>query len=549
MTQHEPELQLPGHALPPVPGAARPAGAGYVQVPIALLRAYAHDPLALGCYLAVARCALAARGAVPLSAADLVRWSGGAGAAAVSQVRRRLAQLVRAGWLTQHGGGGRKARLLPTWGQGRDGQPHPWCWEVPRLGRPARCAVVCVATALLDNGLGRLDPMQGHRPAVRSALPPGPVLSLPALGRAALRQAGIAQRESQSESQSESGGSGGIPRPGAELPPPPDPMNRWRINQSPLPPTYTADTRTSTNPAAAQAEDSSGMHQVPPLHPEVRANHTVLNACRAIHSAEWAELCLLQQQHGAVRLLAWQARALRVGHGRQRPQGVTPAYYTACADQEARSPAPSSARTCAPGRRQPRPSIASAPLSAPPVPTSPALPADGASVARATALPPVAPAAAAAAPTAPGAVPRDAAPAITARLQQLGVRHPGALRRLATVDPDLLTRWEQACAHPGMDHLARDVGALVASCLQQGSEPPPRPRLDAACPARPQGSGFDLAAFLATPAPAPAAPTYTAADLAAAVAASSFRPRRFTGWNAPAADPVSSPCLPERNAP
>lgn len=602
------------------PVVTHAAPAGYIQVPVALLRAYAHDPLAIGCYLAVARCALAARGAVPLSAADLAAWTGDARPAQRTRIWRCLSRLVTDGWLRQSASSaGVKGMLLPLWGQ-----QHPWRWDVPGLGRPQRLATLRVATALLDAAIGRLNPHPRRIAAVERYLCTA-ALNLRDLGIYALRLAGFDTAPTpvlQALGLDGAGtppptlhallmtiAAGGVALPGdasgavvalnpcgrsllglpAVLPPPPAAHSHTRspagsaggsasgsphvasccaaspladtlrasmdhdgeTNKLPLPPTRPYDLPRRAAPV--DEEDVVPLDEAPPLHPEVRANHTALNAYRPVAGAEWAELCLLQQLHGAMQLLAWQGRALRVSGGRQRLHGVTPAYYTACATQEALSPPSSLNQPRAPRALRPRPVV---PQAVPAAtrgtrPTSPAMVAAAATGAAPAPVPPpipaVLPPAAVPAPVVPP--PAPAVSAVETRLQQLGVRHPGALRRLATVDPDLLTRWEQACAHPGMGHLARDVGALVASCLQQGSEPPPRPRLDAACPARPQGSGFDLAAFLATPAPAPAAPTYTAADLAAAVAASSFRPRRFTGWNEPAADPVSSPCLAERNAP
>jgi hypothetical protein len=51
------------------------------------LTACAHDPLAVGVYLAIARCVTAGRGPVPIPAADLAAWEGGAHGRA-SAIRR-----------------------------------------------------------------------------------------------------------------------------------------------------------------------------------------------------------------------------------------------------------------------------------------------------------------------------------------------------------------------------------------------------------------------------------------------------------------------------
>jgi hypothetical protein len=58
-------------------------------------------------------------------------------------------------------------------------------------------------------------------------------------------------------------------------------------------------------------------------------SHRTLNTGRPLHTGEWHELLELQQTYGADQLLIWQARASRVK--RERPYGITPAYYHACA--------------------------------------------------------------------------------------------------------------------------------------------------------------------------------------------------------------------------
>src|SRR5262249_22562658 len=65
----------------------------------------------------------------------------------------------------------------------------------------------------------------------------------------------------------------------------------------------------------------------------VVAGHYALNPDRPILEGEWYELLALQQAHGVEQLLIWQARASRAV--RERPHGITPAYYRACAAQAA----------------------------------------------------------------------------------------------------------------------------------------------------------------------------------------------------------------------
>ncbi len=53
-----------------------PQAGRYVLIPDRLIRDMAHDPLAVGVYVAVARLASAARATVPLAARDLAIWMG-----------------------------------------------------------------------------------------------------------------------------------------------------------------------------------------------------------------------------------------------------------------------------------------------------------------------------------------------------------------------------------------------------------------------------------------------------------------------------------------
>lgn len=57
-----------------------PRGGAYVLVPDPLIIAFAHDPLAVGVYCAVARLVAAAKAATPVAARDLVAWMGARGA-------------------------------------------------------------------------------------------------------------------------------------------------------------------------------------------------------------------------------------------------------------------------------------------------------------------------------------------------------------------------------------------------------------------------------------------------------------------------------------
>jgi hypothetical protein len=171
---------VPGPAVPAQDGAPRP----YVQVPDKLLRTCPHDPLAVGIYLTVARCAIAERGPAPISAADLVAWEGGAHSRPA--VLRRIRSLLAAGWLTAERGGMTKLRLLPTWGRGADLVAQLWQLGQPHLARPASVRVRRVPIELLDTYLGRMDLQPGRRAAVITRYFDRPLLDLADLGSYAL---------------------------------------------------------------------------------------------------------------------------------------------------------------------------------------------------------------------------------------------------------------------------------------------------------------------------------------------------------------------------
>src|SRR5215211_6249036 len=57
--------------------------------------------------------------------------------------------------------------------------------------------------------------------------------------------------------------------------------------------------------------------------------HRLLNPERTLRAGEWLELLALQTAYSAEQILIWQARAGRSTV--ERPFGVTPAYYHACA--------------------------------------------------------------------------------------------------------------------------------------------------------------------------------------------------------------------------
>lgn len=164
--------------------------------------------------------------------------------------------------------------------------------------------------------------------------------------------------------------------------------------------------------------------------PAVADGHRRLNNQRPIEPGEWCELARLQQTHGAEQLLIWQSRASRGQF--ERTQGITPAYYRACAAREACS----TLQPQSPPSREPIGQVhphyghqATAPLD----------------------------------------------PARDALLRAMGIREH---RRLAAVPEELLLAWQQALAHPGMAaQLASPVGFAVAQ-MRHGQAPPSTAELE-----------------------------------------------------------------------
>jgi hypothetical protein len=216
-----------------------------------------------------------------------------------------------------------------------------------------------------------------------------------------------------------------------------------------------------------------------------------------------------------------------------RPQGVTPAYYAACRAREATAgevralSAPQTGNLAPATRPAPPPERAPEEIGTLRAPE-----------ARELAPPPSPPRPVRTAPTSMAA--RTPAASPEARLKALGIRSARVRRALATVDVDLLARWEHAFAHPGFAQLARDPGAFVAAGLREGAEPPSSATLDRYAPRETARSAFDLAAYQAAPAPA-VVERATPEAFRAALAASNYLPQSlFLGWNAPGPDIASA---------
>src|SRR5262249_39808001 len=154
----------------------------YVLVPDGLILAFAHDPLAVGVYIAVARLAMAAKDAVPLAARDLAAWMGSDREADRAAIMRRIAKLEERGWLMITRTRAAKHRLLPTWGRDRTGIVRPWRLDQPDSDRPTHVRGRRVPLGLLDTYIGRLDPKPGQCHAVVSRYFTRPLLDLTDIG-------------------------------------------------------------------------------------------------------------------------------------------------------------------------------------------------------------------------------------------------------------------------------------------------------------------------------------------------------------------------------
>jgi hypothetical protein len=151
-------------------------------VPDPLIVAFAHDPLAVGVYVAIARLALVAKGAVSVAARDLVVWMGSDRDADRAAIMRRIVKLAEDGWLSIERTAAAKHRLLPTWGRDRSGTVRLWRFDDPDSGRPSHLRGRRLPIALFDTYLGRLEPRPGHGRALISRYFIRPLLDLVDIG-------------------------------------------------------------------------------------------------------------------------------------------------------------------------------------------------------------------------------------------------------------------------------------------------------------------------------------------------------------------------------
>ncbi len=159
-----------------------PVPARYVLVPDPLIVALAHDPLAVGVYIAIARLTVVAKAAVPLAARDLAAWMGTQRDADRAAIMRRIGKLEEGGWVIVERTAANKHRLLPTWGHDQTGTVRPWRFDTTDSGRPGHLRGRRVPLTLFDDYLGRLDPGPGQGRALVSRYFTRPLLDLTDIG-------------------------------------------------------------------------------------------------------------------------------------------------------------------------------------------------------------------------------------------------------------------------------------------------------------------------------------------------------------------------------
>jgi hypothetical protein len=172
----------PGTSVGDTLQAERPVPMPYVFIPDPLIVAFAHDPLAVGVYVAIARLAMVAKAAVPLAARDLVAWMGSDRDADRAAIMRRIVKLEQGGWVLIERTTASKHQLLPTWGRDQAGQARPWRFDTADSGRPSHLRGRRVPLTLFDDYLGRLDPQAGQGAALVSRYFTQPLLDLTDIG-------------------------------------------------------------------------------------------------------------------------------------------------------------------------------------------------------------------------------------------------------------------------------------------------------------------------------------------------------------------------------
>jgi hypothetical protein len=163
--------------------------APYCLVPRRLLSDLRDNPLAIGLYLLIGRLYLISHAPIPLARSDVLAFDPSLKAGAV---KRAFDRLTAGGWLLASSvPGSPKGHYAPTWGS-VGGQARPWDIHAPALGGPRHLPILRVNRAVLDVGLGRLDPHPRHAAEITRYLA-APALSLVDLGAYTLVGSGVGQ--------------------------------------------------------------------------------------------------------------------------------------------------------------------------------------------------------------------------------------------------------------------------------------------------------------------------------------------------------------------
>ena len=136
----------------------------YVLLPKPLLEEFPHDTIAIGVYSLIARLNKSHRGAVYLSAADMVRFvnidtTDVRFNACRSRIMWAITRLEDAGWIVITRASSQKHRVICTWGSA----DKAWDFSTENTGRPKRLHAIQLPTALLDVYIGELQPIAGNR--------------------------------------------------------------------------------------------------------------------------------------------------------------------------------------------------------------------------------------------------------------------------------------------------------------------------------------------------------------------------------------------------
>ncbi len=508
----------------------------YVLIPDRLILAFAHDPLAVGIYTAIARLCLSAKDSVPLAARDFAAWMGSNREADRVAIMRRIAKLEACGWLVITRTRANKHRLMPSWGRDQTGALQPWRFDQSDTHRPAHVRGRRVPLGLLDTYVGRLDPRPGQGAAFISRYFTQPLLDFIDIGvyviglrgevaptprlrhlglfgatgvevltdvhvlieRAAAGQLSMLVGDALTavrlsvHGQSRLKANSPITSTRNLVWPDEEPGSRgrsmagsrgrshdsceggfdsaqqdaqngdwdnptlpiaWdvgreheRMNHDPSPNTDTrtgggqANDCTICDSAPYEQRDDRGAKsgqlrhinrttecQPGALAASVMRGHLHLNPGRALAVGEEREIYVLQERYGAEQLLVWQARAGRASS--ERPYGITPAYYEACAARAA-------VDAYRPTRNRPERDASADTASTP--------------------------------ATRPD-------PDCDALLASMGVRER---RNLGAVPYAVIALWQEALAHPGMAaRCFSPIGFAVAQ-MQRGCPPPSTAELD-----------------------------------------------------------------------